>query len=391
MSGPGAERYEADGASITVRRWEGPRAVELSLHARPDPGRDAVAQARAVYAGLARVLASAGVGPESIVREFCFLRSPTDVNRVRAARQAALAAAVAPATLEIGQPPLSGAAVEVSLQALVAREAPQRERVTARPGCAGALRLEVAGEIRLDAAGIHGEGESAYEEASAMFVAAEELLRAAGLDFGDVARTWIHLREMERDYAELNRARRDFFRSRGVDPPPASTGIGGAPVAGDRDLSLALLAVEGAGPRSPMSAPTLNEAPEYGADFARGMRIAETNKLALHVSGTASVDEAGHTVHRGELGAQVDRMLRNVRALLGAQGADFGDIVSGVTYLKPGEDASLLRARLEAGGFGDFPHAIVEATVCRPEFLCETEVLAIRPPGDAPDRPRPPG
>ena len=41
-----------------------------------------------------------------------------------------------------------------------------------------------------------------------------------------------------------------------------------------------------------MTTPTLNEAPLYGSDFARGMKVVETNKVALHVSGTASIDEA---------------------------------------------------------------------------------------------------
>ena len=41
-----------------------------------------------------------------------------------------------------------------------------------------------------------------------------------------------------------------------------------------------------------MTTPTLNEAPVYGSDFARGMKIAEANKVALHISGTASITES---------------------------------------------------------------------------------------------------
>ena len=39
------------------------------------------------------------------------------------------------------------------------------------------------------------------------------------------------------------------------------------------------------------------------------------NKVALHVSGTASVDEVGRTAHLGDFEAQVDSMLMNVAAL----------------------------------------------------------------------------
>ena len=192
--------------------------------------------------------------------------------------------------------------------------------------------------MRLHAAGVYGAGEGAYEQALAMFGAAEDLLRRAGMEFRDVVRTWIHLREMDRDYAELNRARRAFFGERGIDPPPASTGIGGGTVPATHDLGLGLYALTSDRPpaRTVMSAATLNEAPDYGADFVRGMRVVEANKDALYVSGTASVDEAGRTAHPGDLDAQVDRMLVNVAALLERQGAGFGDVVSAVTYLKLG-------------------------------------------------------
>jgi enamine deaminase RidA (YjgF/YER057c/UK114 family) len=128
-----------------------------------------------------------------------------------------------------------------------------------------------------------------------------------------------------------------------------------------------------------MSAPTLNEAPLYGSDFARGMKMVETNKVALHVSGTASIDEAGRTAHPGDFEAQADRMLVNVAALLEGQGATFGDVVSAVTYLKRPADARRLREKLRAAGFEGFPNALVAAPICRPELLCETEALAVLP------------
>ena len=62
-----------------------------------------------------------------------------------------------------------------------------------------------------------------------MFGVAEDLLRQAGMEFRDVVRTWIHLREMERDYADLNRARRAFFEARGIDParrPAPASAVG---------------------------------------------------------------------------------------------------------------------------------------------------------------------
>ena len=56
-----------------------------------------------------------------------------------------------------------------------------------------------------------------------MFAVAEDLLQQAGMGFRDVVRTWIHLREMDRDYADLNRARRFiiFQKPCRVNPFPA--------------------------------------------------------------------------------------------------------------------------------------------------------------------------
>ncbi len=107
--------------------------------------------------------------------------------------------------------------------------------------------------------------------------------------------------------------------------------------------------------------------------------MVETNKIALHVSGTASIDEAGRTAHPGDFEAQADRMLVNVAALLEGQGATFGDVVSAVTYLKRPADAGRLREKLHEAGFEGFPNALVAAPICRPELLCETEALAVLP------------
>jgi len=202
------------------------------------------------------------------------------------------------------------------------------------------------------------------------------------MEFGDVVRTWIHLRDIDRDYADLNRARREFFSERGVDPIPASTGIGGAPAGEGHHLCLGFLAVRSEGPvrRSVMTSPTLNEAPQYGADFVRGMRVEEANKIALHVSGTASIDENGATAHPGDFDAQAERMLVNLAALLEEQGASFRDVVSARSYLKHPADTARLQAKFRSAGFEGFPNVLVAAPVCRPELLCETELLAVLNP-----------
>lgn len=393
---PAAETIETCGCSIVLRRVEGPEARELFFLCQPPAGAaDAGAQAEAAYRAILGVLAAEGGSFASVVSETIFLRSlRTNLEPVRAARRRVLAACGAPshrpATAELEQPPLNErAGLEISVQALLPNGAPLRtESFAARSpcGCAACaqshgLSVHLGDEARFHAAGLYGRGDDAYEQTLAMFALAEDLLRQAGMEFRDVVRTWIHLREIDRDYADLNRARRAFFDARGIAPPPASTGIGAGLVPEPHDLCLGVHAVRTAPPgrRTAMSAPTLNEAMQYGADFVRGMTIVETNKVALHLSGTASIDEAGRTAHPGDFEAQVDRMLVNVVALLEGQGATLGDVVSAVTYLKRPADAQRLRERLHEGGFEGFPNVLVGAPICRPELLCETEALAVLP------------
>jgi enamine deaminase RidA (YjgF/YER057c/UK114 family) len=235
--------------------------------------------------------------------------------------------------------------------------------------------------VSLHTTNVYGRGSAAFEQAFDMFCAAERLLHQCGMGFRDVARAWIHLRDIDRDYDALNKARREFFQDRGIEQRPASTGVQGLPFPDVHDFSLSLQAVQS--PRAldvtRMSTPTLNEAWDYGADFSRGLKLTEVNKVMLHISGTASIDEAGRTVHVGNFEAQVDRMLDNIESLLAQQGAGFDNLVSGITYLKNPGDAPVLRSMCRERGFDNFPCVLVEAALCRPELLCETEAVAMLP------------
>jgi enamine deaminase RidA (YjgF/YER057c/UK114 family) len=391
-----AEVIESDGCKIALRRVDGPDARELFFNCQPDTGlADPGQQAEAVYRAILATLEAEGAGFQSVVYETVFLQNlEVDLDPVRAAREQALTAVGQavhqPATSEIEQPPLNqGAYLEVLIQAIIPHKASLRsDTFTAQTAChcdecarMHGLRVQAGEETRMYAGGLYGRGDDSYEQTHAMFAVAENLLQQAGMDFGDVMRTWIYFPEMERDYAGFNRARREFFASRGVDPIPASTGIGAGLVPEEHDLLLGFYAVKGDTPteRTVMTTPTLNEAPVYGSDFSRGMRILEANKVALHISGTASLDEAGRTVHLDDFEAQADRMLVNVAALLQRQGAGFGDVVSAITYLKRPEDAQRLRQKFREAGYEGFPNALVVAEVCRPELLCETEALAVLP------------
>jgi enamine deaminase RidA (YjgF/YER057c/UK114 family) len=384
---------------VTLRRVCGAVADELHVVARPiDASASAADQAASAWRALERVLREEGAEPRHLVTETVFLNERAIDKEVVLRGRSRIAAESHAALTLIGQAPLEDDAVllEIAAVAIVPRSGAVATPATGRaeiqapascpcPACRGGLRAHVVrvdAQSHVHAGNVYGRRESdAVTEAFDMFCEAERLLAAAGMGFGDVIRTWIQIRDIDRDYAALNQARRDFFASRGIERRPASTGVQGIPLADAHDFSLSFFAVASPDPLHVplMSTPTLNEAWTYGADFSRGLRLVDDNKVSLIVSGTASIDERGFSVHEGDLDAQADRMLLNIETLLAEQGAGMSDLVSAVTYVKHAADAPALRRRYEQRGFGGFPLAIVEAPLCRPELLCETEAIAVLP------------
>jgi enamine deaminase RidA (YjgF/YER057c/UK114 family) len=383
--------------STSLRRFDGPEADELTVLCRPDGGLpDTLHQAEAAYRALAALLAANQSSFRDLTCETLFVRhAGRELPQVLDARTRVLAdigqSACAPLPAFIQQGSVDeGARFELLAWAVVPRyrDACSVRDVRAVPSCtcegcarSGARLVRLGDQVSLHTTNIYGTGGAAFEQAWEMFCAAERLLEQCGMGFRDVVRTWIHLRDIDRNYDALNRARREFFQDRGIERRPASTGVQGIPFPDVHDFSMTLHAVKSPRPLDVtlMSTPSLNEAWSYGVDFSRGLRLAEVNKVTLYISGTASIDEAGQTVHAGNFEAQVDRMLDNIASLLAQQGATFENLVSGVTYLRNPSDAPVLRSMCHRRGFDGFPRALVEASLCRPELLCETEAVAMLP------------
>lgn len=383
--------------SVTLRRASGTTADQLFFLCRPaDPSADVALQAESVYEAFLETLAAEDAPALSVVSETLFLRRiAVDLPSVRAARRGildrlALEYAYRPATTFIGQPPSSGAHVELAAVAVVPHRrgsCSTAQTIHSLPcSCAACLRgasaklLRIGDETHVYAGSVCGSASGGFGEALQMFRTADGLLRRAGMTFRDVVRTWIYLRDIDRDYGDLNRARREFFRQCGIVRKPASTGVQGIPPSDAHDFSLSFYARRSSerADVAVMSASTLNEAWTYGADFSRGLRVDGTQKT-LYLSGTASIGEAGTSLHVGAFEPQAERMLHNIHALLAAQGATFANLVSAVVYLKKLSDASLLDALFHTHGFEGFPYTVVEAPLCRPELLCETEAVAVLP------------
>ena len=141
---------------------------------------------------------------------------------------------------------------------------------------------------------------------------------------------------------------------------------------------------------SPISAPgVLNEAFSYAlpSSFSRGLRIPLAGATLLLLSGTASIDDEGRTVHAGDFAAQLLRTYRNLSELLAAEGACWRDVVRTTCYLRDIERDYDLFNQIRTAFFAEvgctpLPASTgIQARLCRSDLLVEIEAIAILPAG----------
>jgi len=139
-------------------------------------------------------------------------------------------------------------------------------------------------------------------------------------------------------------------------------------------------------PRKAVSAPqTLNEAYDYPkpSSFSRALRLDIKGVTILLISGTASVDESGKTVHAGDFSAQCWRTYQNITGLLEAEGATWKDIVRTTCYLRDIERDYEAFNEIRTQFFKEqeldpLPASTgIQAILCRPDLLIEIEAIAI--------------
>jgi enamine deaminase RidA (YjgF/YER057c/UK114 family) len=129
----------------------------------------------------------------------------------------------------------------------------------------------------------------------------------------------------------------------------------------------------------------LNEAYHYSApsSFSRGLRLDLNGYAVVLISGTASIDEEGRTVHCGDFRAQTRRTFHNITGLLEAEGAAWEDVVRTTCYLRDIErDYAAFNeertAFYTAQQLDPLPASTgVQAILCRSDLLIEIEAIAV--------------
>ncbi len=231
---------------------------------------------------------------------------------------------------------------------------------------------------------------SRQEQCTRMFERAGQLLEAHGSSFDQVIRTWFYLDAILDWYDEFNQVRSRYYdkchlRPRGCSDHlrlPSSTGIGGQNpngTAGMMDL-LAFSHQSGA-PEHLINPVQLRNTGQrdaflYGSAFSRGTLIPQPYADTIELSGTAAIDEQGHSMFARSVTDQIDCTFDKIDSLVQSTGAAGYRFAAATAFVKQGRDATHFwqRARRIQP---DFPAVCVIADICREELAFELDARLI--------------
>lgn len=246
-----------------------------------------------------------------------------------------------------------------------------------------AIRLAAAKKSLLFSEPIFSKADEEGHSFLSAFEKISDVLISCDMTESTIARTWISSEDILRDYDLLNRAREGFFKTWFSSPNhfvPASTATD-CRIIGNQVLSIEFCAFSGDDLSvSHQVSPLQNEPVHYGVLFSRAVVVRFTAHKLVFISGTASIDKSGATVHAGNFERQTAVTLDVLSALLREVDGSFSDIVQAAVYLKRSMDLDLCLRILDAV---EFPRAKtlfhLDVDLCRDDLLCEIEATAVVP------------
>lgn len=223
-----------------------------------------------------------------------------------------------------------------------------------------------------------------YNQTEIIFKDIDESIKRNKMSFlGNSIRSWIYVRDIDCHYSGMVDARKIFFAHEELNSMSrylASTGIEGQSPDIDSLISVDMLSICNIKPEQIVRMEALDVMSatiDYGVTFERGLRINFGDRSHLYVSGTASINNKGEVVHVGDAQKQTLLALRNIEMLLRKQGANLGDLVYLIVYIRDFASASVVRTAVFDHVLREIPMIVVKASVCRPSWLVEIEGVAI--------------
>ncbi|MFH1195866.1 MAG: Rid family hydrolase [bacterium] len=225
-----------------------------------------------------------------------------------------------------------------------------------------------------------------------MFDRAQNILHNYSGSYQNVVRTWIYIDDILDWYGEFNKVRNIKYKDFGFIPNgsgqmeteriylPASTGIWGRNplnAAAVMDL-LAVIPEPGSPVKIGQTSGVKQRSPFwYGSAFSRAMCVREPELTTILLSGTASIDEHGHSVFIGDTKLQIHKTMGVIDALIKEENATLKDICTATVFLKRADDYPVYEKAILELGLTEIPAVCVVADVCREELLFEIDATIV--------------
>ena len=210
----------------------------------------------------------------------------------------------------------------------------------------------------------------------------EAALDRAGMRMTDLVRTWLHMDDILSWYGPFNVVRKEFFAKRNLFDHlvPASTGVGARNPAGAAMVAgaWAMKPLDDRTTAHEASSPLQCPAPNYGSCFSRAVDIKTPNHRRLLISGTASIDYDGNSIHDGDIKSQIECTMDVVEAILRSREMNYASVSRATAYLKKLEHGAAVLEWCAARGV-NLPLLCLQSAVCRDELLFELELDAMIP------------
>lgn len=227
-------------------------------------------------------------------------------------------------------------------------------------------------------------GIESYTQTEAIFAQYMDRLERNGCTMKDnCIRTWFYVNDIDNQYAGVVKARNVVFDAAGLTEKThyvASTGIGGRDADHNVYCKMNAIAIRGIKQEQIhylYALDHLNRTSEYGVRFERGTYVDFANRRRVYISGTASINNKGEIMYEGDIRKQVQRMWDNIEALLAEAGCTFDNVSEFSVYLRDIADYAVV-SEMYKEKFPHTPYIILNAAVCRPGWLVESECIALK-------------
>ncbi|MGC4116929.1 MAG: RidA family protein [Myxococcales bacterium] len=377
---------------ITARSTAHPTHTEWFLTGTPAAAKAGPAEAKAVFAQAATLLAEKNI---QVMQEKVYGLRPQREALLSARREEYARRDLdtrVPVTFLEGPPAQGGSFAGLQIWGASPKKSGEKLITTIEKNGAAIGRRWTGEDYKLlHFAAIDGRGpDGALRDcpscqAQQMFDNVAAALAEHQLTFKDVPRTWIYLSRILDWYGEFNKVRNKHYGRVGLSASegsifPASTGIQAR--SDQEECLMDVLAVE-LGKKSSLKVvpviktPRQDKAFSYGSAFSRAVVLESDGHKTVFISGTASINAAGATTHLGEREAQCLDTLIAIAAILEDQGGGLEHLCQATVFCKDLAVFDAYQSATRRLRVPKIPGVPLIADVCRDNLLVEIEAVAM--------------